>query len=315
MYTAVSKPAHGSMEWLSLRWRDADGRCRFGASEAPTLMGDSPYQTRGDLYAAKRVPPVIGEQTEAFRRGHLLEPVLLAEAGRLLGTEIIQPEEMFVDGRWIVTLDGADAPEPTIVVEAKTTTRYSIRSAEDLPAEWLWQTCVQGSVLGAERVYVVCLDRDQRISLTEVPVSQAAWEMLCEEAEMLGAAIDEERPLPPSEFTAEQIAEIWQPQARSIELPSDARRWILALDEARVTKRNAEKQEKEARDELARLLLDAEAGTIDGQPVITWKQQQGAVRLDTQRLREEQPDLVTQYESRGAAFRVMRLVGNIERLG
>lgn len=315
MYRAVDKPAHGSIEWLALRWRDEQGRCRFGASEAPTVMGDSPYQSRGDLYAAKRVPPVIGEQTEAFRRGHLLEPVLLAEAGRLLGTEIIQPEQMFVDGRWIVTLDGADAPQPSVIVEAKTTTRYSIRSAEDLPAEWLWQTCVQGSVLGVDAVYVVALDRDQRISLIEAPVSQAAWEMLCEEADLLGSAIDEERPLPPSEFSAEQIAEIWKPQARAIELPRTAVAWIQSLDEARVAKRNAEKQEKEARDELARLLLDAETGTIDGSPVITWKQQQGATRLDTQRLREEHPDLVTQYESRGAAFRVMRLVGNIERLG
>lgn len=313
MYQRISKPDHGSLEWLSLRWRDDEGRCRFGASEAPSLMGVSPYMSRGDLYAAKIGAPQVGEQTDAFRRGHLLEPVLLAEAGRLLGTEIVQPDEMYATGRWIVTLDGADALDPSVIVEAKTTTRYAIRSREDLPAEWLWQVWVQSAVCGAP-AFIVALDRDQRISLTEVEANASAWDALQEEAEALGAAVDNEEPLPPEEFSAAQIAEIWKPQPRVVELPESARSWLLQLDEARKARSEAEKREAEAKDEIARLMLDAEIGTIGGATAVTWKQQAAPVRLDTKRLREEHPDLIAAYETKGSSFRVMRLIGLTERL-
>lgn len=314
MYQTISKPAHGSAEWLALRWRDEQGRCRFGASEAAALMGDSPYQSRADLFTAKFVQPEPQQESEAFRRGHALEPALLEEAGRILGIQIIQPEQMYADGRWIVTLDGADAPEPSVIVEAKTTTRYSIREAADLPAEWLWQTWVQGSLIGAP-VYLIALDRDQRFSLVEVPTNPGAWDALREEAEQFGTAVDEQHPFPPEEFSYEQIARIWKPEPRAVELPRSAISLLLALEDARATKKQAEEQEREAREQLARLLLDAEIGLIGGEKAISWKQQAAGVRLDERRLREEHPDLVTQYEIPRAAARVMRLHGNIQQLG
>ena len=304
----IAKPEHGSEEWLHLRWRDSGGRCVFGASEAASLMDQSPYVSRGDLFATKLSEPTVSEMTQAFRRGHVLEPALLGEAGRLLGTEVHTPEVMYRAGRWIATLDGVvGSPDsPQAIIEAKTTTRYAIRDADDLPREWLWQTWVQGSVANAE-VYIMALDRDQRLSLTKVPANPTAWDALQEEAEKVGHSIDERELLPPSEFSYDQIADLWRATPITVELPDDAATWIHVLADARELAQQADKQEKQAKEALARMMLDAEIGLIGGQQVLTWKEQAGRPSLDTSQLRADHPDLVAAYEKQGKPFRVMRL--------
>ena len=161
----IPKPKHGSLEWLQARWRDEDGRCVFGASDIPALMGASPYKRRSELYAEKVRPPVEQEETAVFRRGNLLEPVLLQEAGNILGMEIVTPEVIYRHDRLSVSLDGVDQVErPNLVVEAKTTTRYSIHDSADLPQEWLWQGWAQQAVLRVP-VWFVVLDRDLALAV------------------------------------------------------------------------------------------------------------------------------------------------------
>jgi hypothetical protein len=54
----IPKQKHGSKDWLLARWKDEEGRCVFGASDVPVLMGASPYKTRGELFADKVNEPV-----------------------------------------------------------------------------------------------------------------------------------------------------------------------------------------------------------------------------------------------------------------
>jgi len=142
------KEKHGSKEWLLSRWRDEQGRCVFGASDVPVLMGASPYKTRGELFADKLNEPVVQPDSAVFRRGNLLEKPLLEAASEFLGVNIYTPEYVYREDRFSVSLDGVDSElAPSVVVEAKTTTRYSINDATDLPAEWLWQGWTQQAVL------------------------------------------------------------------------------------------------------------------------------------------------------------------------
>ena len=164
----IPKARHGSKDWLLARWKDEQGRCVFGASDVPALMGASPYKTRGELFADKVNEPVEQEETAVFRRGNLLEKPLLEEASRILGTNIFTPDVIYRDGRLSISLDGVDnEQQPSVVVEAKTSTRYSIYNAQDLPDEWCWQGWAQMAVLQVP-VWFVVLDRDQRISVVEL---------------------------------------------------------------------------------------------------------------------------------------------------
>lgn len=304
----IPKAKHGSKEWLLARWKDEDGRCVFGASDIPVLMGASPYKTRGELFADKVNEPVVQEETAVFRRGNLLEKPLLEEASRLLGTNIFTPDVIYRDGRLSISLDGVDnANQPSVVVEAKTSTRYSIYTSDDLPNEWLWQGWAQQAVLQVP-VWFVVLDRDQRISVVELPNNPQAIDTIQLETSVFGGWVDGD-PMDEdiNNFSAADIARIWKPTPTSIELPASAVDWALQLDEARAMAKQAADLETKAKDALAQMMLSNEIGTVDGVQLVTWKQQAGRESLDTKQLRADHPDLVAQYEKQGAPFRVMRV--------
>ena len=304
----IPKAKHGSHEWLLSRWKDEDGRCVFGASDVPVLMGASPYKTRGELFADKVNEPVVQEETAVFRRGNLLEKPLLEEASRILGRNIFTPEVIYREGRLSISLDGVDHEEnPTLVVEAKTSTRYSIYTSDDLPDEWCWQGWAQMAVLKVP-VWFVVLDRDQRISVVELPANPEAIQSIQIEASVFGGWVDgDHMDEQIDNFSAADIARIWKPTPTSVELPASAVDWALQLEEARAMAKQAADLESKAKDALAQLMLGNEIGTVDGVQLVTWKQQAGKASLDTKQLRADHPELVQQYEKQGAPFRVMRV--------
>jgi predicted phage-related endonuclease len=304
----IPKPEHGSDQWLLNRWRDADGKTTFGASEAPALMGASPYQSRAGLYVAKSQPPKPSEDNPVFRRGHVLEPALLGEAGYLLGITVLTPEVQYRRGRFTISMDGVDNEDhPTIGIEAKTTTKYSISSSGDLPAEWLWQGWAQQLVLGCPIKFVV-LDRNMSISMVDLPDNPAALAELQSQSEWFGNLIDAQE-LPEwdlDEFDSDDIAAIYKHSPASVELPSTAVDLVWVLEDARAQRRAAEKAEQAAKDALARLLQGHEIGTVDGQPIVSWKEYQGRQSLDTKALQADHPELCAQYQKQGASYRTMK---------
>jgi predicted phage-related endonuclease len=304
----LPKAKHGSISWLHARWKDEQGRCVFGASDVPVLMGASPYKTRGELFADKVNEPVMQEETAVFRRGNLLEKPLLEEASRILGTNIFTPDVIYRDGRLSISLDGVDnEQQPSVVVEAKTSTRYSIYTSDDLPEEWCWQGWAQMAVLQVP-VWFVVLDRDQRISVVELPANPQAIDALQIETAVFGGWVDGD-PMDEdiNNFSATDIARIWKATPTSVELPASAVDWALQLEEARAMAKQASDLESKAKDALAQMLLGNEIGTVDGVQLVSWKQQAGKASLDTKQLRADHPELVGQYEKQGAPFRVMRV--------
>lgn len=307
----IKKEKHGSKEWLLARWRDEQGRCVFGASDIPALMGASPYKTRGELFADKSSEPVVQEESAVFRRGNLLEAPLLDNAAMELGIRIITPQVIYRKGRLSISLDGVDDEQmPSIVIEAKTTTRYSIYDSGDLPEEWLWQGWAQQAVTNCP-VWFSVLDRDLRMSVVQLPQNPEAISALRIETEVFGGWIDGTSSISDEmldQFTASDIARIYTAKPESVDLPAEAAEWMMELDEGRALQKQGEELESKAKDALARMMLGAEIGLLNGKQVISWKQQNGRKSLDTKRLKEEHPDLCAEYEREGAPFRVMKLI-------
>jgi len=305
----IEKPPHGSMEWLLKRHRDEHGNVLFGASEAPVMMNHSPYQTRPQLFAAKLSEPRVSKESAVFRRGNLIEPVLVAEAGVVLGIPMKTPPFMYQDGRFIVTLDGVDDSfTPSVVVEAKTTTRYRIRDAEDLPNEWLWQAWAQRLVTGAD-VWFSVLDSEQTISVIQCPDNPEALQALRDESEAFGAAI--QLNTPPADFDdcvidADTVAAIWRATPTEIAIPETEMRWLQEIVHAKEQIAEGEALKKLAEDHLAMLLKGNEIGTFNGVKVLSWKEQAGRASLDTKALKDGHPEIAAKYERQGKPFRVMR---------
>ena len=128
LYT-VSKPTHGSEEWLKVRWKDEQGRARISASVASSIHGANKYTSLADLCTEllAKEPPKPKEINAAMDRGNRLEPVILEWFAELEGITVTTPDVMYAfcteDGavRLIATLDGMT--EDGTPVEVKTTTR------------------------------------------------------------------------------------------------------------------------------------------------------------------------------------------------
>lgn len=310
----IHKPQHGSIEWLQLRHRDFSGRCTFGASDAPALMNASQFMSRADLWHAKRNEPTFTETTPAMHFGNIVEPVLIDELGRRLGIKMITPQSMYREHRFTVTLDalGIDDDEDNVAVigEVKTTRRHRITNVDDIPHEYLWQCWAQMLVVDRP-CYLIVLDRDMNITHHAIPRNDEAFDTLIRESETLGKAIDEhdERVAETmiDALDAEQIANVWKPQPIVRELTIDEHSWVRDLADARDLKKQAETIEKAARDHIARVMLDAEIATLNGQTVLTWKEQAGRDTLDVASLRRDHPDLVATYTKQQQPIRVMRI--------
>lgn len=304
----IPKQKHGSKDWLLARWKDEQGRCVFGASDVPALMGVSPYKSRAALFADKTNEPIEQPSNAVFDRGNDLEPALIARASKQLGTNIITPEVIYRDGRLSISLDGVDNEQsPSVVVEAKTTTRYSIYESSDLPAEWLWQGWAQQAVLEVP-VWFVVLDRDLRISCVELPDNPLAIDTLLTETDVFGGWVDNNTP-PMEEinnFSADDIARIWRVEPTTVELDATVLDWVAQLEEARALSKQASELETKAKDVIAQMMLGNEIGLVDGQQIVSWKQQAGKESFDAARLKQEHPEMVQEYTKQGNPYRVMR---------
>jgi predicted phage-related endonuclease len=304
----LAKEKHGSKDWLLARWKDENGKCVFGASDIPALMGVSPYKTRAALFADKLNEPVEQPSNAVFDRGNILESPLIINASNKLGVQIFTPEVIYRDGRLSISLDGVDNEQkPTVVVEAKTTTRYSVYNSDDLPDEWLWQGWAQQAVLDVP-VWFSVLDRDMRLSVVELPDNPLAIDSLITESNIFGEWVDNNTP-PLDEinnFSADDIARIFKVQPSSIELPKDAIDWVHQLEEARALAKQAADLETKAKDALAQMMLGNDVGTWQGEQIVSWKQQAGKESFDAARIKQEHPDLVKQYMKQGNPYRVMR---------
>lgn len=310
-YRQIPKPAHGSMPWHEARRHDENGLIIFGASECPILMGDSRYRNVIDLAISKWNPPEVTAPNEAMERGNYTEDGLLRFAADKLGFPIHTPNIMFGFGRLIATLDGID-DSGTVVVEAKTTTRYS--SDDELPNEFFWQALAQLiCVPTAEKVVFVVLDKMMRLTLAwEVHRHhhEQAMEVLVARAEEVGRMLDR-RELPSEmPLTEDQVKALCPEPVGEVELGRDGLFLVDHYSAARQARMEAERKEQEARDALANVLAEAEYGLIDGVRVISFKKRKGALRLDAKSLEAEHPSLVAKYKKQSESTRILRLMGD-----
>lgn len=309
MAAQVSKPAHGSQEWLELRHRDQYGRVRFGASEAPTLMGANPFEELADLAIRKWSDPEVLPPNAAMERGNYLEPALVTYAADLLGQPVVTPDVMWTVGRFIATLDGLTADGKTIV-ECKTTVSYS--SDDPIPDSYYWQACAQlGCVPDAERVVVVVLDKRMRFGTWEVRRSDDI-DRLFDRAEQVGDMLDLKKLPSDAKLTEKHVKQLhpYADAGSQIELGSDGLFMYEAWTAWKHAREEAEREEQAARDRLVALLGPNEAGTVDGHVVVTYKTRKGSSTVDWKALTASLPKgTVDKFRREGTPTRVLKQVG------
>lgn len=300
----VDKPEHGSEAWLAIRKQDQYGRIRFGASEAPTLMGVNPYATIADLALDKWTPAEVTTPNDAMIRGNVLEPALVDYASTLLGQPVTTPDEMHYLGRLIATLDGITA-DGKVIVECKTTTSYS--SDDEVPPAYYWQAIAQLAVCpAADYVLVVVLDKRMRLGTWRVNRDADDINRLFDRADYVGEYLDRKEMPPDADITERHVIAMHPNPAGVLELGSAGVALVVIWQAAKEARELAEREEQDARNMLTAFLGANETGAVDGIPVVTYKQRKGSTTVDWKAVARDHKDLLDKYRKQGAPTRVLR---------
>lgn len=215
--------AHSSNResWLRERSRG------IGASEAAALMGESPWETPADLWAAKLVhaPRDLGECAEWGLR---LEDAIASAYSepRYSGREVVSDCEIIVSTEhpWaLATLDAwTDHHElGRIPLELKTTSAYSADEwAAGVPRHYWWQCQHQALVTGAPMVAVACLIGGQ----------QLVWDDVTRDDDAIARLINRGRRFWDAVVSARESGEVAPPEW--VELTSEAARKLWPSPDA-----------------------------------------------------------------------------------
>lgn len=134
----------GSPEWLAHR------RTVRNASDAPAMMGASPYVTRTELVRqrATGIDREIDAATQrVFDKGHAVEPALRALAEKIIGEDLYPVTAVSEDGDLGASFDGVTLAED-IIFEAKQWNEAKAKHvlAGEIPPADYWQIVHQFAV-------------------------------------------------------------------------------------------------------------------------------------------------------------------------
>jgi len=265
------------------RWL-AERRHGIGGSDAPAVIGISPWRTPLDVYLEKRGESPEQEQSVRMAVGLELEPMLLRYAEGRLGVAIGNRQEVAVHPKydWMrATLDGRVCGA---VIEAKTTSStegWGEDGSGEVPIHYAAQVQHQMAVTGMALAYMPVLFNLSEMRLYIVERDQETIDAMIDiEARFWQQVLDG---TPPEPRTAADVRRLFSNDDGG-EIAADhlLLERIDRLREVRLLIRDAEAEEDRIKDEVARYMgSKAVLSHPDtGKPVITWKAAKPTVRTD-----------------------------------
>lgn len=255
-------------------WLDARRR-GIGSSDAAAVLGVDPHRTPLMVYCEKRGLAEPFEGNFHTRRGLAVEPVILDEAERLLGSPIADRQVFCAsaDRPWqLATLDGLTADGR--VVEAKSVGRrqwamWGEEGTDDVPMHYLAQVQHQLAVTGRDEAVIAAdlggevvlyrVRRDERLIGRMVEIEAAFW----------AGVLDGIAPPVTDAADVEVLARLHPVTDAAIDLPPDVAAIVDRYAEFGRVAREAEAQRALAKAELLAALGDAGRGTLpDGREVV-----------------------------------------------
>jgi predicted phage-related endonuclease len=292
---------------LAVRWETETGEKRLAASDCAAIYGLHPYKTISDLTAELLAPspPKPQPPTQAMERGNRLEQPLRSWASDMYGMRILEPGLLYLydqeAAHLIATLDGRS--EDLSIHEFKTTTNEWTGT---LPPHWFYQGVQQAICANEKLVHWWVFDKTQTLHHY---IQEVDWETKrnhIEAAKEFLISINRGELPGGVQFGYDHMNKIY-PEAHeeSVELGETIFELLDLLDKAKAHKNHWEQEEDHVKALIAERLGGASVGTVDGNTVVTWKQQTRS-SVDTKSLALAHPDLVKRFE-KNSTFRVLRI--------
>lgn len=309
-------------DWLEQR------RHGIGSSDASIIMGLSAWESPYTLWEQKtgRAPldPPVDPATEELRDwGNRLEPVIRQAVGEELGLDIVKSDQAWANKKypWLrANLDGI-VHGREIVFEFKNTSAFN-RAQWDgqIPDHAEIQVHHTGLVCGWRDAVVAGLVGGNHLSIHRLTLNENILEMMMYAEEKFWQHVqDDTAPdVDWHERTKDALLTEWRqkhtPGAVEVD-PDEARKWVEQYHAAHADEKDAEKRKAEASNHLLKLMAGHDQ--IATGDTIWAKTKRGKLRekqfqadkpdlyaqyltrpaLDTDRLKEEHPDVYADYQT------------------
>lgn len=289
-------------EWLEERRRS------IGASEVAAVMGLSPYATPLDVYKSKHGVDRPFDPLLSFV-GHESESIIHKWVEQHSGQDV-RLEHGFMarsdEHPFLHASFDRVSHDPFLTWQFKTAHQYTSHHwDEGIPDDYRVQVQAEMLVAGTHRAAVVVWiggrefrlfwePRDDRfINDHMIPALQKFWD-------------DVQNGIAPPPSTVSELNEIPVEPGKTLE----ADETVLEAIERRAVLLSDIREQKAEADALqiaiGQWLGDADTITKNDRNVLTYRYQKGRASLDTAALRRDHPQLVDEYTTQGAPYRVMR---------
>jgi len=266
-------------DWLAAR------QTGLGSSDAPVILGLSPWKSPLELYAEKlQIVEASQAENEAMEWGHLLEPVVAQKYQVVTGraVRVLSGPPFTLYRRtdlpfMLATPDGLTSAleKPgEAVLEIKTTGRLATDISEEIPLLFNVQIQHQLAVTGLQWASLALLVGGQRFLWCDVERNERFIAVLIEKEMAFWNRITQHEPPAPdsSERTREVLAKLYPKDTGiTIALPPDAAEWDFRRIHAKDEIARWYKELTETENLLKAAIGEATEGMLPDGTAYTWK--------------------------------------------
>lgn len=295
-----------------LQLQQPDRATYIGGSDAATILGVSPWQTRYQLWARKTglIQDVTDPAKEKiFARGKRLEPVILQMFEDETGLKVQHRNRRFCDSEYSFLAAEIDGETGNENVDAKSAQPFSRHlwgepGSDEIPIYYAAQfmhglmvtgrdVCHVAAMIGLDDFRIFKIQRDDELIALIRERELEFWELVQSQT-------------PPPIETAEDALSVW-PTSRleTAEVSEAVADLVQKLKLVKAQIKGLEMRETELKDAILPAFQDAEAIASAGRILATWKSQ-NASRLDQKALAAAHPDIVEQFKFTSST-RVLRI--------
>ena len=263
------------VEWLRARQQG------IGASDAAAALGLSPWVSPFALYVDKvdPIPDDLEDEPEWFLRGRQLEDAICGMLAAEVGVTVARPPIMVRSTQWplmMLTPDGFTvSPLGDALVEVKNVGATRAHEWDDgPPLHYRLQVQHGMAVTGLPLAYLAALIGGNKFVWYPVERDEAMIADIVAGEEAFWSLVILRRPpeVDDSKATREALAAHYaHPTHGAVELPSDVRDLLAERETIKTTIDFAKRQLDSVENKIKAMLGNAEAGTLDGQVVVTWR--------------------------------------------
>lgn len=283
-------------KWLEMR------KHGIGGSDASAVCGLNRWRGPLDVYLDKVSKATEQADNEAMYWGRVMEPVLREEFAKRTGLKTEAMPYLFSFKEYpfmLADIDGIVREEDGSVslLELKTANGFAASDWENgLPQEYYIQIQHYLAVCDLQKAYVAVLLGGNHFQYEEIPRDEETIRMIIAmEQNFWNNNILGMTP-PAADATSGKALDGLYPESNgtSVILPSEADELVSQLEDIKKWEPRIKEEKAKLENQLKALMKDAECAKTPAGYSIRWKSSTSS-RLDTTKLKAEQPDLVAKY--------------------